>query len=478
MFRLFPLLLLLGSFASPLLAQQTDTLTLWLDMRTPVSEGWFNPQKEEVGVRGDRPPLNWGRTLMAEDPDGDLIYRITIPFELTSNPAEVALKIKVEGSDNPNEGWQQGRNHTFTIANEQANIDTLAWEDRPAAQPETYTGNVDIIRDFEADSLANRTLYVYLPPGYEESGSRYPVLYMHDGNALFNASAIGQEWRMDEAAEELIKSGAITPVIIVGVGNTADRIAEYTPTRQIWEHDLQRVGEPISEDSLSHLTGIFLTADSDTLRVRSSEGTLQAMIPGSEAWQPLDAQSEFIYLQPRAGITFQFQPNGNQPVRAIRAMKPPMGGHGDRYGRFLINKVKPFIDERYRTDPGPNATSLGGSSLGGLITAYLGLKHPDTFGHGLLVVSPSVWWDDKWILDYVESLNAPTDQRIWVDIGTEEGEGSVQNTRELRDALRNQGWDSAQIHYVEDEGGTHSERAWAERVPTMLKFLYGISAGK
>jgi predicted alpha/beta superfamily hydrolase len=79
-----------------------------------------------------------------------------------------------------------------------------------------------------------RTLVVFVPPGYERNlQKRYPVLYMHDGQNLFDPTTAfgGNEWRLDDTAEELIEHGAIEPLIIVGIYNTGEqRIHEYTPT--------------------------------------------------------------------------------------------------------------------------------------------------------------------------------------------------------------------------------------------------------
>ena len=75
-----------------------------------------------------------------------------------------------------------------------------------------------------------RDVWVYLPPGYASGSTRYPVLYMHDGNNLFDADRafMGREWQVDETAERMIRTGEIPPLIIVGVGNTPARMDEYT----------------------------------------------------------------------------------------------------------------------------------------------------------------------------------------------------------------------------------------------------------
>ena len=79
-----------------------------------------------------------------------------------------------------------------------------------------------------------RDVLVYLPPGYESSEVRYPVLYLQDGQNLFDAATAfgGNEWRADWTADEKIRGGTVEPLIMVGLYNTGvRRISEYTPTR-------------------------------------------------------------------------------------------------------------------------------------------------------------------------------------------------------------------------------------------------------
>jgi enterochelin esterase-like enzyme len=80
----------------------------------------------------------------------------------------------------------------------------------------------------------DRDIVVYLPPGYDERDEPLPVLYMHDGQNLFDpdtAHIPGQHWRVGETADALIESGALSPLIVVGIANTGtQRIHEYTPT--------------------------------------------------------------------------------------------------------------------------------------------------------------------------------------------------------------------------------------------------------
>ena len=148
------------------------------------------------------------------------------------------------------------------------------------------------------------------------------------------------------------------------------------------------------------------------------------------------------------------------------------GGEGDSYGRMLIEELKPAIDRLYRTLPEAKNTGVGGSSLGGLISLYLGLTHPEAFGR-LAVMSPSIWWDHRSIFHVVNRQRAKPDLRIWLDIGTAEGGRHVRDADLLALALMRQGWRvGVDLAYAKVEGGTHDETAWAERFGDVLSFLF------
>lgn len=112
---------------------------------------------------------------------------------------------------------------------------SIPGEQPPIIRENTLTGDIRFHPRFFSPQLRNeRTVAVYLPPGYDDDPhGRYPVLYLHDGNNVFDArtSFSGVEWNADETAERLIGDGAIEKIIIVAVYNTADRVSEYTPTR-------------------------------------------------------------------------------------------------------------------------------------------------------------------------------------------------------------------------------------------------------
>ncbi len=84
----------------------------------------------------------------------------------------------------------------------------------------------------KGNELQERNVIVWLPPDYGVDPEQfYPVLYMHDGQNIFDPSTsyIGIDWQIDETADSLIRAGEIPPIIIVGIFNTSDRTLEYTP---------------------------------------------------------------------------------------------------------------------------------------------------------------------------------------------------------------------------------------------------------
>ena len=235
----------------------------------------------------------------------------------------------------------------------------------------------------------DRDITVYVPPQYDQQPDRhFPVLYLHDGQNLFDPATSfvpGRTWRVAETADENIGAGAVQPLIIVGIANTGDRrIAEYTPVPD-W-----KMG----------------------------------------------------------------------------------GGEADKYGRLITEELMPFIHANYRTLRGREHTGMGGSSLGGLVTLYLGLQYSDIFGR-LAVLSPSVWWNHQSIIGYVNEVRLDHRPRIWLDVGNAEGRRTLADADLLERRLKANGWRSeVDLHYERIAGGTHDEGAWAERVGPLLRFLF------
>jgi predicted alpha/beta superfamily hydrolase len=151
------------------------------------------------------------------------------------------------------------------------------------------------------------------------------------------------------------------------------------------------------------------------------------------------------------------------------------GGEGRSYGRLLSEEVKTFIDATYRTLPNPANTALGGSSLGGLISLYLGLENPDIWGK-LAVMSPSLWWDHRSIFEFLPRQNPRPEVpavKIWIDMGTAEGMRHVRDADLLYSRLTKAGFrPGTDVVYTKVQGAVHNEEAWADRFGAILEFLF------
>ena len=210
-----------------------------------------------------------------------------------------------------------------------------------------------------------------------------------------------------------------------------------------------------------------------------------SFIPGQE-WRADETAQQLIIekkIEPLiiVGIYNTGKERANEYTPA-EDQKYKMGGKADLYGRMLVEELKPFIDQNYRTLTDAAHTGLGGSSLGGIVSLYVGLKYPKTFSR-LAVISPAVWFADYQIVKFVEAMPTKPKVRIWLDIGTKEGRDAgealetVTSTRKLKEALIKKGWKPAKdFNYFEAEGAEHNEKAWAARMPQILTYLYGFKS--
>ncbi len=174
----------------------------------------------------------------------------------------------------------------------------------------------------------------------------------------------------------------------------------------------------------------------------------------------------------------------NTGVRRISEYTPTRdrhlrkGGKGDRYAEMLVRELKPFIDHEYRTRKSAAHTGVGGSSLGGLVSLQAGLLYPRVFGK-MAILSPSVWWDDRSILNVVRNYRERQRARIWLDAGTAEGSDGgkvIEDLRLLRGALLEKGWsEGVNLRYSEIEGAGHDEGAWGARLGSVIEYLYTSS---
>jgi predicted alpha/beta superfamily hydrolase len=326
----------------------------------------------KVAVRGSLSPLSWdlGQAMRRVD---------TTTYQVTIRGLTSTLEWKPLLDDSV---WSRGANY---YAQPGQTVDIYPHFRTAAGHYERH------YTSFYSTILGNsRGVWVYFPPSYNENTlARYPVVYMHDGQNLFDPRYAfgGNTWKvadtLDGGIDALDPSWHLPEVLVVGPENTPDRIAEYTP------------------------------------------------VP-----------------DPSYG-----------------------GGSGDKYLRFLIEELKPVIDRDFRTVPDGAVTTLAGSSLGGLITAYAGITHADVFSR-IGVISPSTWWDNRYIIGAVTS-STQRPALVYVDSGDSGPDNDdVGNTHDLAQAYRNIGYrDGATLSYVVQAGGQHSEIYWAQRLPGALRFL-------
>ncbi|OQY49020.1 MAG: hypothetical protein B6242_00605 [Anaerolineaceae bacterium 4572_78] len=274
----------------------------------------------------------------------------------------------------------------------------MTWQDYGEVKGDknhTVVGNLKILQNLWSPQLENkRDILVLLPPSYNENDKRYPVLYMHDGQNLFDqyTSYVG-EWYVDESVLELSKDGV--EAIVVGIPNIGiKRLDEYSP---------------------------FIHEDYG-------------------------------------------------------------GGQGDDYLTFIVETIKPCIDNDFRTMSDKKYTGIMGSSMGGLISLYAFFRYPKVFGF-TGVMSPSLWFANQAIISYIQNVSYASG-KIYLDCGTQEyrnwgsfiknvrSENYVNKLEETCGILREKGYaDGKTLLFIVDEGAGHSESAWASRFPDALRFF-------
>ena len=148
------------------------------------------------------------------------------------------------------------------------------------------------------------------------------------------------------------------------------------------------------------------------------------------------------------------------------------GGKGDAYTEFLAKTLKPYIDKTYRTLPQAKNTALIGSSMGGLISFYAGLKYPDKFGK-LGIFSPSFWFNFKDLNFYLnKNVKKLKSTQFYFLSGTKESEDMVSDIQKIIPILLKKGVPATNIRTKFDEDGTHSETYWSREFGAAYLWLF------
>ena len=183
-------------------------------------------------------------------------------------------------------------------------------------QQKPVAGRIEHIENFASRLVEPRNVDVWLPANYDGK-RRFSVLYMHDGQMLFDSTTTWnhQAWNVDDVVTRLQKTGKLQDVIVVGVWNAGPRRhANYFPQKPF-----------------------------EQLTIAERDTVVQQ-------------------LRKAGRTTGQFQPNS------------------DKYLQFLVTELKPFIDRTYRVRTDRRHTFVAGSSMGGLISMYALCEYPAVFG--------------------------------------------------------------------------------------------------
>lgn len=281
------------------------------------------------------------------------------------------------------------QNRTFTFGNG----DTLLakvynWADEPTEAQNTTSENIQLVdEDFYIPQLdRHRRIWIYLPPDYQTSGKDYPVLYMHDGQNLFDrATSYSGEWEVDESLDRLFLLGYQVPVV-VGVDNGgAHRTDEMMP----WTN--------------------------------SKYG----------------------------------------------------GGQAEAYLSFIVETLKPFIDENYRTLPGREYTGIAGSSLGGLVSLYAALKYQEVFSK-CGSISPAYWVVTDSLDLYMDQIRKSESIRFYQSMGDGEGDEYISHMYAVEEKLKGLGFSDVATKVI--VGGEHSEFWWQQDFENVFLWLYASYA--
>ena len=158
--------------------------------------------------------------------------------------------------------------------------------------------------------------------------------------------------------------------------------------------------------------------------------------------------------------------------------KDTIGGDGDKYGEFLVNTLKPYIDKEYRTVSGREHTAVAGSSAGGIISAYLGFKYPEVFSKiGLFSISS--WFAEDEFLNFIDNASINRKQRYYIQVGTLEYEDDIEISQSYVDCslrlyqrLIKKGIPLDNIKLTIGVGDTHNAKSWAKYFPEFIKFVF------
>lgn len=151
-------------------------------------------------------------------------------------------------------------------------------------------------------------------------------------------------------------------------------------------------------------------------------------------------------------------------------------GKGDEFSDWLVNELKPNIDQRYRTKPEREYTSMMGSSMGGLISCYTALRHQEAISKTACLSSAFLKrLVNSHLINYIKQTSKQFPMKFYFDIGDNEfglfGDDIIKETFEVYEALLSIGFEKHELRYQVIKGGTHDEPSWRKRTEDILLWL-------
>lgn len=283
------------------------------------------------------------------------------------------------------------------------------------AQPKVEQGSIKHLEPFESKIIKGRAVDVWVPPGYNKN-EKYSVLYMHDGQMLFDESITWNKlsWNVDGTAARLMGNGSTRNFIVVGISNIPEsRFSEYFPQKPF--------------ESLTQKT------------------------------------KDSIY-----GLYFGEKPMFNAKVNS------------DNYLKFIVTELKPFIDKNFSVKKDAANTFIAGSSMGGLISLYAICEYPQVFGGAACLSTHWIGATgvaqnpipDAFLKYLDKKLPSAASHKIYFDHGTEGLDANYATTQKKVDALMSKhGYTKKNWMTKEFKGDDHNEQAWAKRLAEPLNFL-------
>jgi len=284
--------------------------------------------------------------------------------------------------------------------------------------PTLKSGSIKRFENFNSKFVKPRTVDVWLPEDYT-STKKYAVLYMHDGQMLFDSTTTWnkQEWGVDETVGDLLKTKKVKKCIVVGIWNTNIRHSEYFPQKPF--------------ESL-----------------------------------PKNYRDSLVAYAKRNPETSLF----SAPVQS------------DQYLKFLVTELKPFIDSAFSTKPDQKNTFIAGSSMGGLISIYALCEYPDTFGGAACLSThwPGIFTVENNPIPmafqaYLQaSFPNPQTHKIYFDYGTETLDALYEPLQlKVDEVMKQKRYTHKTWVTKKFTGADHSEKAWRERLDIPVTFLLG-----